>query len=166
MLGLQVSIATLMDILPGAAAQPLHRDDAMYRGLPYPHIPLTVNTVITLDDFTLANGATVIVPHSKDLGEEIDQEQGRERAVPAVCAAGSLIAWSGSTWHGEKFILAAKWTRPHRKLHAAGTYRRWSERIGGPTARAQFSLCPGLAQTARVAGARGRPKRGAADGAR
>ena len=56
-----------MDILPGAAAQPLHRDDGMYSGmggLPYPHLPLTVNTVITLDEFTPVNGATRIVPGS------------------------------------------------------------------------------------------------------
>jgi hypothetical protein len=101
---LQVSISALMDILPGAAAQPLHRDDGMYSGvysvmggLPYPHLPLTVNTVITLDEFTPLNGATRIVPGSKDEGGEVDGQRGNETAVLAACPAGSLIAWSGST---------------------------------------------------------------------
>ena len=96
---IQFSICTLMDVLPGEAAQDLHQDDAMYR-LPWPHLPLTVNTAITLDEFTATNGATHIVPYSKDWGDAVDQERGAAAAVPAVCPAGSLIAWSGSTWHG------------------------------------------------------------------
>lgn len=96
---IQFSICTLMDILPGEAAQKLHQDDAMYH-LPYPHIPLTVNTVITLDNFTAENGATRIVPHSKDWENPINQELGEKKHLPAVCPAGSLVAWSGSTWHG------------------------------------------------------------------
>ena len=71
----------------------------MYR-MPRPHMPLTVNTAVTLDDFMEENGATRIVPHSKDWGDEIDQERGAAECVPAVCPAGSWIAWSGSTWHG------------------------------------------------------------------
>ena len=65
-----------------------------------PHMPLTVNTAIALDDFTAENGATRLVPHSKDWAGGIDQRLGDASAVPACCPAGSLIAWSGSTWHG------------------------------------------------------------------
>jgi len=96
---IQFSICTLMDILPGEESQRLHQDDAMYR-MARPHMPLTVNTVIALDDFTSTNGATRIVPFSKDWGEDIDQDHGDGEAVPACCPAGSLIAWSGSSWHG------------------------------------------------------------------
>lgn len=67
---LQSSICTLMDVLPDEAAQDLHQDDAMYR-LPRPHLTLTVNTAITLDEFTADNGATRIVPYSKDWSEAV-----------------------------------------------------------------------------------------------
>ena len=79
-----------MDILPGA----------LWNGraaVPTSILPLTVNTVITLDEFTPVNGATRIVPGSKDEGGEIDSQRGKETAVLAACPAGSLIAWSGST---------------------------------------------------------------------
>ena len=122
-----------MNILPGAAAQPLHRDDGMYSemgGLPDPHLPLTVNTVITLDEFTPVNGATRIVPGSKDECGQIDSQRGNETAVlaakvhavlaakvHAACPAGSLIAWSGSTvsfacaycWHNHVCACQRLW---------------------------------------------------------
>ena len=37
-------------------------------------IATTVNTAVTLDPFTAENGATRIVPHSKDWADELDQE--------------------------------------------------------------------------------------------
>ena len=77
-------------------------------------MPLTVNTAITLDEFPAENGATRIVSHSKDWGEAVDQERGATAAVPAVCPAGSLIAWSGSTWHGAG---ANQSTRPRLALN-------------------------------------------------
>jgi ectoine hydroxylase-related dioxygenase (phytanoyl-CoA dioxygenase family) len=96
---LRFSICTLMDILPGEEAQALHQDDAMYK-MPRPHMPLTVNAVITLDEFTADNGATRVVPGSWEWAGAVDQAIGSMAAVPARCPAGSLIAWSGATWHG------------------------------------------------------------------
>jgi hypothetical protein len=147
-----------MNILPGAAAQPLHRDDGMYSemgGLPDPHLPLTVNTVITLDEFTPVNGATRIVPGSKDECGQIDSQRGNETAVlaakvhavlaakvHAACPAGSLIAWSGST---VSFACAYCW---HMCVRANGygivqtsvvAWRR-PERFGGAAACTELSL--------------------------
>lgn len=48
---------------PGETAQRIHCDDALY-GLPRPHRHLVCNTMWALSDFTVANGATKLVPNS------------------------------------------------------------------------------------------------------
>ena len=58
-----------MDMLPGERAQNFHQDDRRYK-LPRPHIPLVFNSIIALDEFTTANGATRLIPHSHTWGED------------------------------------------------------------------------------------------------
>ena len=65
---IQISVATLMDMLPGEREQNYHQDDRRYK-LPRPHIPLVFNSIIALDDFTVANGATRLIPKSHLWGE-------------------------------------------------------------------------------------------------
>jgi ectoine hydroxylase-related dioxygenase (phytanoyl-CoA dioxygenase family) len=66
---IQISVTTLMDMLPGEREQNYHQDDRRYK-LPRPHIPLVFNSIIALDEFTVANGATRIIPNSHRWGEE------------------------------------------------------------------------------------------------
>jgi ectoine hydroxylase-related dioxygenase (phytanoyl-CoA dioxygenase family) len=121
-----LSSASLMGSLPGVPEQPLHADDALYgvgecfrRPV---ESPLTVVAGITLTDLTETNGATVLVPGSHrwpvgplDVagGESApDMKERNQRAfdwakenkttepIKAITSAGSVVLWTGSTWHG------------------------------------------------------------------
>jgi ectoine hydroxylase-related dioxygenase (phytanoyl-CoA dioxygenase family) len=87
----------VINILPGEAAQPLHHDDAFYR-VDRPRAPLGAATVFAIDDFTEANGATVLVPGSH-LWDGRSPEAS-DPVVPAVMPAGSVVVFLGTLWHG------------------------------------------------------------------
>lgn len=91
-----LSQAQLINILPGEAAQTLHHDDAFYP-LPRPHKDVHAAFIAAIDDFTIDNGATVVVPgsHSWD-----DRQPSREETVPCEMPAGSAVFFVGSLWHG------------------------------------------------------------------
>ena len=48
---------------PGEVAQPIHEDTQLIP-LPRPHIPITINAIWAVSDFTPDNGATRILPGS------------------------------------------------------------------------------------------------------
>lgn len=83
---------------PGQEAQPIHEDTQLIP-LPRPHIPITLNAIWALSDFTHDNGATRIVPgsqkldHAPDYGREYD-------AVTATMPAGSVMLFDSALWHG------------------------------------------------------------------
>ena len=91
----QMSVATAMCPDPGVDAQGLHQDDGHYP-LPRPRPPFIANTLIALDDFTEANGATRLVPgsHLSTGPVEADAE-----IVFAEMPAGSLLVFDGALWH-------------------------------------------------------------------
>ncbi len=78
---------------PGQEAQPIHEDTQLIP-LPRPHLPITLNAIWALSDFTADNGATRIIPgshkydHSPEYGKEYD-------ALTATMPAGSVIARCG-----------------------------------------------------------------------
>ena len=82
---------------PGQTAQPMH-EDTQQIPLPRPHVPLSINAVWALSDFTDANGATRIVPgshrfdHAPDYGRHYD-------SVAATVPAGSIIVFDSALWH-------------------------------------------------------------------
>jgi len=96
--GCLVSSLSSIVIGPGEGAQPIHADDQVMP-LDKPHAPTVCNTMWALTDFTGANGATRLVPgshladHSPTYGQHYD-------SVPAEMAAGSVLIWHGSLWHG------------------------------------------------------------------
>jgi ectoine hydroxylase-related dioxygenase (phytanoyl-CoA dioxygenase family) len=93
----QLSAPAAIAIGPGERDQPLHPDDAIYP-VPRPHPELVVNVMWPLDDFTLANGATCIVPGSHRWA---DERPGPDTATRAVeMPAGSALLYLGSVWHG------------------------------------------------------------------
>ena len=93
---IQLSIANFINIQPGEGAQPFHRDDNVYP-LPRPHIPLTVNTMWAIDDFTEANGATLLMPGSHLLDERDPPSNGT--VAVATMPAGSVLIYDGSLFH-------------------------------------------------------------------
>lgn len=96
--GCLVSSLSSIAIGPGEVAQPVHADDQLMP-IAKPHPPTVCNTMWALTDFTEANGATRVVPgshradHSPAYGQPHD-------TVPAEMAAGSVLVWHGSLWHG------------------------------------------------------------------
>lgn len=93
-------ISSLSSIAIGAdeAPQPIHVDDALMP-IARPHAATVCNSMWALTDFTEANGATRLVPgshradHAPEFGAAYD-------SIPAEMAAGSVLVWHGSLWHG------------------------------------------------------------------
>lgn len=93
----QVGSTTAIEIWPGEAAQVLHRDAGIYP-VSLPGVELQVSAMWALQDFTLENGATRVIPGSHRrvvpyLPKEADVCQ-------AVMTKGSVLFYMGSTLHG------------------------------------------------------------------
>lgn len=83
---------------PGQEAQPIHEDTQLIP-LPRPHIPITVNAIWALSDFTSENGATRFVPGSHKF--DSSPEYGKDyEAITATMAAGSVMLFDSALWHG------------------------------------------------------------------
>lgn len=95
----QISAAVLFDLLPGAKAQPLHQDDSLWP-IPRPHRAFLMNTVIAVEDFTKANGATHLVPRSHLWHDQPLRQPPEVETVQIEMKAGSLVGWTGAMWHG------------------------------------------------------------------
>ncbi len=83
---------------PDQEAQVLHADTNMIP-LPRPHLPITVNCMWAISDFTEANGATRIVPGS----HKFDHDPVYGARYDTVCAemkAGSVFIFNSALWHG------------------------------------------------------------------
>jgi ectoine hydroxylase-related dioxygenase (phytanoyl-CoA dioxygenase family) len=93
----QVGSTTAIEILPGEAAQVLHADDACYPShlLPF---EAQISALWALDDFTIENGATRVVP--REMGIENPEDAREEHVVQAVMPKGSVVIYLGSTIHG------------------------------------------------------------------
>jgi hypothetical protein len=92
---IQLSETSTITLGPGQGEQVLHHDDGCYP-LPRPHLPLMVSAMWAIDDFTVANGATRVVPGSH-LHAEVDVAA---ETVPVEMSAGSVALWDGRLVHG------------------------------------------------------------------
>lgn len=91
----QLSVGTAMSPQPGVDPQGLHRDDGHYP-LARPRPPFIANSLIALDDFTQANGATHIAPGSHKRSGDIKPNTD---VIFAEMPAGSLLVFDGALWH-------------------------------------------------------------------
>jgi ectoine hydroxylase-related dioxygenase (phytanoyl-CoA dioxygenase family) len=94
----QLNLGHLIDRGPGAQAQMLHRDEDVWVHVPRPHAELQVASMIALEDFRVANGATRLVPGSHRWPRE--RNPAPEEIADAVMPAGSAVIYLGSTIHG------------------------------------------------------------------
>jgi hypothetical protein len=94
----QLGSTTGIEILPGQAEQPLHRDDS-----PYPiqlaGLELQIGVMWALSDFTADNGATRIVKGSHRLLRSWHMPD-LSHCEQAIMPKGSAVFYLGSTWHG------------------------------------------------------------------
>jgi ectoine hydroxylase-related dioxygenase (phytanoyl-CoA dioxygenase family) len=94
----QLSSVQGIEVWPGAGAQELHRDDAIFR-MPRPRPEMELNAMWAVDDFTAENGATRVIPGSHRWAD--GRKPGpADAVVVAEMPVGSVLIWLGSTWHG------------------------------------------------------------------
>jgi ectoine hydroxylase-related dioxygenase (phytanoyl-CoA dioxygenase family) len=95
----QFSAPVALQIGPGESAQVLHRDEDVYP-IPRPHVPVVVNSMWALCDFTAANGATRLIPGSHRWPEDRRPAADEHEVVDAEMPAGSVLIYLGGLWHG------------------------------------------------------------------
>ncbi|MGB1439860.1 MAG: phytanoyl-CoA dioxygenase family protein, partial [Luminiphilus sp.] len=112
-----LSACLAIDLQPGESAQPWHTDDG-HTTLAPPHEMLGVSTFWALDDTTVDNGATEVLPGSHRWSEqefpgvlkpgdfssqtnpENDEDPGfHPDSVKVTLGAGSLMVARGDLWH-------------------------------------------------------------------
>jgi ectoine hydroxylase-related dioxygenase (phytanoyl-CoA dioxygenase family) len=93
----QLNFSGIMQLLPGARAQDVHRDGDLYP-FRHPCPPMSMPTMWALTDFTDDNGATWVVPGSHRWAE--DRDPTADEIVHAAMPAGSLLVYLGGTIHG------------------------------------------------------------------
>ncbi|KAL4879279.1 hypothetical protein BJY04DRAFT_220399 [Aspergillus karnatakaensis] len=98
--GYMLNATTAIRLVPGAKAQPLHRDHMAYQIRPDPTNPLfnvMVGCLIAGSRTTVRNGATRVIPGSHLWGT--DRAPKLEEAVYAEMEAGSALFTLGSCFH-------------------------------------------------------------------
>lgn len=83
---------------PGEESQILHVDDGVYQ-FPRPHPNLVCNTMWALSDFTVKNGATLVVPESNKWDKDPVMGQDHE-TISLEMSAGSIAFVVGTCYHG------------------------------------------------------------------
>lgn len=76
-------------------AQRIHRDIRSFSG----EMPLLLNTLVMLDDFTPDNGATWMMTGSHGQAAKPEPEAFFARAEQAVGPAGSILVFNSNLWH-------------------------------------------------------------------
>ena len=95
----QLHLSQLIAIGPGSPAQALHRDQWCFDFFSFPDdVEVELSTMWALTDFTLATGATRVIPGSHHDGDEAIADE--HRAVRAEMRPGSVLLYSGRTIHG------------------------------------------------------------------
>lgn len=87
----------LIQIQPGEPAQAPHRDSDSWPGLPLTDSPVVVNAIVALDDCTLDNGATHVVPGSWEWARE--RRPSESEWTRAVIDAGDALVFRGDVIH-------------------------------------------------------------------
>lgn len=105
----QLSLNQIICIGPGNRAQSLHRDQPEMINLAGKGLEAEVSTIWALNDLTLENGATRVVPGSHRWDPE--RRAKPEEVVQAVMPKGSVVIYLASTLHsgGENRSREKRW---------------------------------------------------------
>lgn len=93
---IRLSTTMIKDVQPGEDIRALHQDDGFFP-IPRPRQPLAVNTLLAIDPFTVANGATRLVPRSHHWSKKLEPDHD---FVTVEMDAGSILIFNGAVWHG------------------------------------------------------------------
>jgi ectoine hydroxylase-related dioxygenase (phytanoyl-CoA dioxygenase family) len=96
---IQLHLTQTIDILPGQAAQILHRDRLAWGGYISKSVEPQFNTIWALTDFSEENGATHVIPGSQDWPLDRDPKSPSE-SIQATMSRGSVLCYSGTVIHG------------------------------------------------------------------
>jgi hypothetical protein len=147
----QFGMLFLSAVDPGQGAQQVHFDAGVY---PLPReVEAEANVIWALDDFTAANGATLIAPgsHRWAAGRRPQPQE----LVPAVMPAGSALVYSGRLWHAAGHNTAEATRRALICEHVLPWLRPADNHILTTGVDRLRSLAPGLRRLAGVAPASG-----------
>jgi ectoine hydroxylase-related dioxygenase (phytanoyl-CoA dioxygenase family) len=118
--GYVAQVATGSILRAGALAGPLHCDNQFFPD-PFP-VQVHMGTAIwCCDDFDGELGSTHVVPGSNHRWRHPRPGEGIDEAVPVVAPRGSIVVWTGHTWHrsgartapGKRVALHSGFSRPH-----------------------------------------------------
>ncbi|WP_395140598.1 phytanoyl-CoA dioxygenase family protein [Armatimonas sp.] len=134
--------------LPGQGLQSLHAD---WSGATPPGQFFVCNSIWLLDDFTLTNGATRVVPGSHNSGKAPQEELAsptdthpQEQLI--LGSAGTVVIFNSHTWHGGTLNHTDK---PRRALHSYFTRRDQPQQTNQRTSLSPETIA-GLSEAARV----------------
>ncbi len=93
----RIGSCTAIEILPEEEDQVLHQDDGFYP-IRIPNVEFQISAMWSLNDFTIENGATKIVPESHCMANKPKTKD--DNVFQAVMPKGSVLFYLGSTLHG------------------------------------------------------------------
>jgi ectoine hydroxylase-related dioxygenase (phytanoyl-CoA dioxygenase family) len=104
----------------------VHADNQFFPE-PFPVQPHVATAIWCCDPFSDAEGSTHIVPGSHRRFRHPRAGEGVDEAVPVVADAGSIVLWTGHTWHrsgartdaGRRVALHTGFSRPHVRAFEA-----------------------------------------------
>lgn len=95
---IRIGVTQAIQIGPGQAAQPLHRDDTAFLWKhPTNGREGRLQVICAVSDFTAQNGGTLVIPGSHLWDDERKPEI--SEAIPTEMKAGSALIFLGSTFH-------------------------------------------------------------------
>lgn len=97
----------------------IHRDIRTFSG----ELNLMINMLVMLDDFTVENGATFLMPGSHRCPQKPEESDFYSNAVRAVGKKGSIVLFNSNLWHAaginktdlERRALTLSFTKPFIK---------------------------------------------------
>ncbi len=122
----QVTTGSILE--QGAQAGPVHADNQFFPE-PFPVQAHVATAIWCCDPFDGPGGSTHLVPGSHRHRRHPRPGEGLDVAVPVVAPAGSIVLWTGHTWHrsgarttpGHRVALHTAFSRPHVRAFEAYT---------------------------------------------
>ncbi len=120
----QVATGSILD--EGSMAGPLHADNQFFPD-PFPPQVHMGTAIWCCDDFDGALGSTNFVPGSNHRFRHPKAGEGLDATVAVVAPRGSIVVWTGHTWHrsggrtapGQRVALHSAFSRPHIRAFEA-----------------------------------------------